>query len=1424
MSRSRRRPFLASALAGLAIATTCAGYVFIEDIPPWPGGTVTLELQLGSSPTYSDGSTPNSTAIEAIKMWNPYMARVQLGYVNNSSSSKTKTNGRNNVFFDSQVYGKDFPDGILAIATGRANSSSPIEMDVIVNTAKQWDSYRGYLQAPKYDLRRVLAHEFGHVLGLDHPDEHGEWIPSLMNSHISDTDFTQQDDWDAVTDRYGRGPGNPAIPPTITRSPFEQSCVEGFPFSFYGEAIGSRPLRIQWTKDGTPIPGATQSNLHIEAVSMTDAGIYVFTAANDAGSASSEPAVLVVIPAEPPTFGEHPQDITVELGAPFSISASAWSNGIISYRWIKDGVALPNAIWSGFSVVAATPADAGEYHVVARTPGGSVASESATVTTIPTKPPRIALHPSDATAIVGDSIGFFSTVVSAVPVSYQWTHDGEPIPGANNSYLSVNSTTPLSAGAYRMVATNVAGSATSDPAILTIQPLPAPPEIRLANLTVTEGSAIHLSAWFHRSEQGVFQWYKDGRPIEGATSPTLYIAYATQGDAGEYFAIATHPAGSKASWSSRVVVRPDPTFDSSAWRAALTDDGVVYLLYRHLPQISRFDLASESWLPHIRLSTLATAMTVTGGNVFVAYPRTLVRIDLDTGMETSLADSVHEITEIAAWDDTIFILARDIYGITRLGAFNATSSTAITWGSHYGLSQVRGISLDRTHARLFTTRYGGDITSTPVDANGAIGGVGDTIPVDSFASGTRTFVDPGEARVYVDNGAVFSTDDISFSGTLGIPFESLGFLPDGSPIVLSGSSVFLFRPDLGDRSVVELQEPAQYIAIAGNHIYAFTWLHDGSKARWEKVALADFAQPAPVNPVQASDLEYTPAAIVQARDGSILLYSRLHAQLFRWAATEQRYLTSISLKGRPNAIAYSLADDRVYLGYTDNRLSVIDLDSGSVETAFATAPRSIQGLCVAGGRLVVSDSFIEGSDCYLVLFDRNGTMLDTSSNEHLSFTYAWNPVSERLYHFRDNTLPNDLLYTGIAPQGAVGTTVNSPHNGSIEARPPISISPSGDAILLGSGKFYDADTLEETHALANGLLDAAWLGSTLYTARDTLDGAEIQRWGGNNYALDASRMLSGRVLRIFPVNAGRLVAITHFAGRVQFTLLDPDLGVMTHATDQPDLAGVRLANLSTRGAVETGDNIMIAGFVVTGSRPKPLVLRAVGPGLLQFKITDFLEDPVLEVVKLNGPTLATNDDWDSADPAALRAAFATVGAFPFDNGSRDAALLIELPPGAYTAKVTGKNNSTGVALIEAYDLDPEPGANRLVNISTRALVGGGNKVLIPGLVVDGPKPKRLLVRAVGPTLADLDVAGVLADPWLEVVDAHGEVVFSNDDWEAGNAETTAVAASKVGAFPLPSGSADAALVATFAPGSYTVRVNGKDNTTGVALVEVYEVP
>jgi hypothetical protein len=218
---------------------------------------------------------------------------------------------------------------------------------------------------------------------------------------------------------------------------------------------------------------------------------------------------------------------------------------------------------------------------------------------------------------------------------------------------------------------------------------------------------------------------------------------------------------------------------------------------------------------------------------------------------------------------------------------------------------------------------------------------------------------------------------------------------------------------------------------------------------------------------------------------------------------------------------------------------------------------------------------------------------------------------------------------------------------------------------------------------------------------------------------------------------------------------------------------------------------------------------------------------VLTLFDSAGNQIATNQDWGLAsnDIATAEAAI-SVGAFPLvspTGGSWDSALLVDLAPGAYTAQVSGLDGLTGVSLAEIYQVGSSPA--QLTNISTRASVGTGSSVEIAGLVIQGPAPAQVLIRAVGPTLSTFNVSGVLAKPTLTVVDASGNTVGTNTGWSTNsNAAAIAAETTKVGAFALPSGSADCALLVTLAPGAYTAIVSGVGGTTGVALVEAYQAP
>jgi hypothetical protein len=224
--------------------------------------------------------------------------------------------------------------------------------------------------------------------------------------------------------------------------------------------------------------------------------------------------------------------------------------------------------------------------------------------------------------------------------------------------------------------------------------------------------------------------------------------------------------------------------------------------------------------------------------------------------------------------------------------------------------------------------------------------------------------------------------------------------------------------------------------------------------------------------------------------------------------------------------------------------------------------------------------------------------------------------------------------------------------------------------------------------------------------------------------------------------------------------------------------------------------------------------------LAQYGVSGVLADPQLKLFNAANTLINQNDDWGGS--AALANAFAAVQDFALAANSKDAALLVALPPNGYSAQVNGAGTSTGVALIEAYEADTGTPGARFTALSARNQVGAGDNILIAGFAVTGNAPKKLLIRGIGPTLANYGVSGVLADPQLALFDSTSTKIAENDNWGGATALSDAFTATQ--AFPLPANSKDAALLVTLQPGVYSAQVSGVGGTTGVALVEVYEVP
>jgi len=271
-----------------------------------------------------------------------------------------------------------------------------------------------------------------------------------------------------------------------------------------------------------------------------------------------------------------------------------------------------------------------------------------------------------------------------------------------------------------------------------------------------------------------------------------------------------------------------------------------------------------------------------------------------------------------------------------------------------------------------------------------------------------------------------------------------------------------------------------------------------------------------------------------------------------------------------------------------------------------------------------------------------------------------------------------------------------------------------------------------------------------------------------------------------------------------------------------------LGNISTRAFVQTGDNVMIGGFIVQGAESKKVVIRAIGPELSQYGIPNPLLNPTLELHDDTGALIASNDNWGTTIIGGIITSdqvtdILNSGYAPGDI--RESAMIVSLPPGNYTAIVRGVANMTGVALAEVYDLSPAPDST-LGNISTRSFVQTGDNVMIGGFIVQGTQPRSVIIRAIGPELTQYGVPNVLADPTLELHDATGALIASNDNWQhtiIGGIITSDQVQAIMDSGHAPTDPTESAIIATLPTGNYTAIVRGVNNTTGVALVEVYDL-
>ena len=441
-----------------------------------------------------------------------------------------------------------------------------------------------------------------------------------------------------------------------------------------------------------------------------------------------------------------------------------------------------------------------------------------------------------------------------------------------------------------------------------------------------------------------------------------------------------------------------------------------------------------------------------------------------------------------------------------------------------------------------------------------------------------------------------------------------------------------------------------------------------------------------------------------------------------------------------------------------------------------------------------------------------GVAVDGSGNVFVADTYnrsvreitaagavtTLNGTNSRFYYPQGITADgagNLYIADGDNQSVSKGVFVASPPSGSSIASPTVT---SGQIATFTLGAANSQTTYQWQVSTNAGATWAALSNNSTYggVTTTTLTAATTTAMTGNLYRAQLANAAGSSV-----------------SGTATLTVTDSGTG--------PGPTGnTRLSALSVRTFVGTGDSTVAVGFGISGSGSKQVLIRGVGPTLAGFGVSGVLMAPVLGLYNSNSVLMSTNAGWGGG--VALADTFLTAGTFALPANSIDTALFQSLPAGTfYSALITGANGTTGIALAEVYDVDPGTPATRLISISARAFSGTGSNVLIAGFIIEGNGTEMLVIRGIGPTLAQYGVGGVLASTQLTLFNGASQVIGSNSGWGGGSALATAFAQYSL--FSLPANSADSAMIVTLPPGLYTVQLSGTNNTSGIGLIEVYEM-
>lgn len=1013
-------------------------------------------------------------------------------------------------------------------------------------------------------------------------------------------------------------------------------------------------------------------------------------------------------------------------------------------------------------------------------------------------PPVIVTQPTSRTAALGATTTFSvsATVAgstSLLGVGVQWFHDGEevnPVSGkisfsANRLQLTIRNLTGADAGAYAVRLFNTGGVVDSVPAVLTV-PETIPPttvDTAPAGGTFRVGQSATLSVKASGAAPLQYTWFKDGRLIPGETTANLVLTNLTVASAGGYHVVVSARGGTVVSPSATVVVRAPPQI-SRPPLDAVVETGLNVSFSASAtglpePTLQWFSRASASgpWLP-------LTAGVVTAGVTEPILSLNAVTLSDDnrqfrltaTNSEGTV-DSAAATLRVSTPEPSLRIRVQPQSQVVRAG-----------------LPVSLSVAMDGSGPFTFQWRKNGATLA---------GATANRIDLAQTAA-----ADAGAYSVIVRAGNGGSTTSNTAFLTVAGAVDP-GFDPRGGP----------------DGEVTQLITLQDGSFLAAGSFTRVAGVARAGLARLFRDGTVDTRFDAGSGPAGAV------RALVELANGKVLVVG----QFDRFNGVAVPGVVRIQSTGQidatfiPDLPVPPLVGGQAVPLLERFHSVALSLNGGGY---LLGGKSGVVALTTAGVQMPQSLYFSDGSVLAMVQQYDGGVILGGD------FSLLNGVARARMARLHADLRPDLTFTVGTGPNAAVQSLLRAP-DGAIfvlggfsafngVARPAgiARITPRGaldlsyNPALPPVTSAADTSTLAETSQVpAAGRLEAILAGrvqdnGTLVVNSGAANNQSVRVVEpSGSLSPDVNVPVAGAATAITLTDEGEVGVAGSFSsiGGVPRS----NVAVVTDAGD-----GSRLVNLSCRSRISGETARLILGFVIQGPEAMRVLVRGVGPTLASFGISAALSRPKLTIYDGTGKVIAENTGWGvGVDPSALALIMQQAGAFAFES-PEDTALVLNLLPGSYTAHLTGRSGAEGVALGEIYAVDR--GRSRLVNSAVRGLAGTGENSLIPGFTVTGGS-RLMLVRAIGPTLGLFGLTGTLQQPILELRRATGGLILSNQGW-ANSLDPAALEARRlrVGAFELPTQSADSAAVVSLEQGGYTVTVSGANGGTGDALVEVYD--